>query len=153
MRTLSCIALALFLATTSAVAEGLVTEGLVTKQSAHGVKETIDRLESIVKDKGLTVFVRVDHSAGAATAGMELRPTELLVFGNPKTGTPLMQSSQRVGIDLPLKALAWEDAEGTVWLTYNDPSYVALRHGVTDRDELVAKIQSALNQLTDKAVE
>lgn len=104
--------------------------GLTTEPSAHGVKDTMDRLESEVKSKGMTVFARIDHAAGAREAGLPLRPTELLIFGNAKAGTPLMQAKQTIGIDLPLKVLAWEDANGKVWLTYNEPSWLAGRHGV-----------------------
>jgi uncharacterized protein (DUF302 family) len=105
--------------------------GLITLPSAHGAKATIDRLEADVKSKGLTVFARVDHAAGAKEVGMPLRPTELLIFGNAKGGTPLMQAYQTVGIDLPLKALAWEDADGKAWLSYNDPEWLVARHGAT----------------------
>src|SRR5262249_23528910 len=94
------------------------------------VKETIDRLEADVKAKGLTVFARVDHAAGARAADMPLRPTELLIFGNAKGGTPLMQAAQTIGIDLPLKARPWENATGKVWLSYHGPAWLAGRHGV-----------------------
>src|ERR1700689_5417830 len=103
--------------------------GLTTIASAHGVKDTIDRLESEVKSKGMRVFARVDHAAGAKEVGLPLRPTELLIFGNARGGTPLMQATQSIGIDLPLKALAWEDADGKVWLSYNEPTWIAERHG------------------------
>jgi uncharacterized protein (DUF302 family) len=99
--------------------------GLTTLPSAHGAKETMDRLEAEVKAKGLTVFARVDHAAGAKEAGMALRPTELLIFGNAKGGTPLMQALQTTGIDLPLKALVFEDVNGKVWLSYNEPAWIA----------------------------
>jgi uncharacterized protein (DUF302 family) len=105
--------------------------GLTTVPSAHSVKDTIDRLEAEIKSKGMTVFARVDHAAGAKEAGMALRPTELLIFGNARGGTPLMQAAQTVGIDLPLKALAFEDADGKVWLSYNEPSWIAHRHGAS----------------------
>jgi uncharacterized protein (DUF302 family) len=108
----------------------MTVEGLTTVPSAHGVKDTIDRLESDVKSKGMTIFARVDHAAGAKAAGLTLRPTELLMFGNAKGGTPLMQANQTIGIDLPLKALAWEDADGKVWLSYNEPAWLAARHGL-----------------------
>jgi uncharacterized protein (DUF302 family) len=94
----------------------------------HLVKEAIDPLEAALRAKGVTVFARVDHAAGAASVEMQLRPTEVLIFGNPKAGTPLMQANQTIGLDLPLKILAWEDAEGKVWLTYNDPDWLARRH-------------------------
>ena len=97
-------------------------------KSPHSVKETIDRFEAAAKARGLNVFLRVDHAAGAKTIGKALRPTELLVFGNPQGGTPLMECAQSVGIDLPLKALAWQDASGQVWLGYNDPQFIANRH-------------------------
>jgi uncharacterized protein (DUF302 family) len=103
--------------------------GLITVPSAHSVGHTIDRLESEAKQKGLTIFARIDHAAGARDAGLALRPTELLVFGNARGGTPLMQAHQTIGIDLPLKALAWEDAAGQVWLSYNDPAWLTARHG------------------------
>jgi uncharacterized protein (DUF302 family) len=102
--------------------------GLTTIPSAFSVRETIDRLERIVTSKGLRVFARIDHADGAAQVGLALRPTDLLLFGHPRGGTPLMQDQQTSGIDLPVKALAWEDAEGGVWLTYNDASWLAQRH-------------------------
>ncbi len=103
--------------------------GLITLPSAHGAKATMDRLEAEVKAKGLSVFARIDHAAGAQQASMPLRPTELLIFGNARGGTPLMQALQTTGIDLPLKALVWEDVSGKVWLSYNDPAWIAARHG------------------------
>lgn len=107
-----------------------MTDGLTTIASRLGAKATMDRLEAEVKAKGLTVFARVDHAGGAAAVGLPLRPTELLVFGNAKGGTPLMQANQTAGIDLPLKALVYEDASGKVWLAYDDPSWIAERHGL-----------------------
>lgn len=97
-------------------------EGLVTIESAHAPKETLDRLEKLVKEKGMSVFTRVDHAAGAAKVGKALRPTELLIFGNPQGGTPLMECAQTAGIDLPMKAMAWRDEKGRSWLGYNDPA-------------------------------
>jgi uncharacterized protein (DUF302 family) len=108
-----------------------MADGLTTIPSTHSVKETIDRLAADVTAKGRTVFARVDHAKGARDVGLELRPTELLIFGNARGGTPLMQAQQTIGIDLPLKALAWEDAGGKVWLAYNDPEWLAARHAVT----------------------
>lgn len=125
--------------------------GLVTKKSAHSVAQTLDRLEGALKDKGIVVFARIDHTAGAKKAGMPLRSTELLIFGNPKLGTPLMQSKQTIGIDLPLKVLAWEDENGQVWLTYNAPDFLANRHGITDRAQVLTKMTEALQKLTDVA--
>ncbi len=105
-----------------------MSNGLVTIASKHSVKETLDRLETALKAAGITIFARVEHSGGAAAVGMELRPTELLIFGNPKGGTPLMQANQTVGLDLPLRVLAWEDAAGTVNVTYNDVDWLATRY-------------------------
>jgi uncharacterized protein (DUF302 family) len=102
--------------------------GLVTLPSRFSVRETIDRLAERVTSLGLKVFARVDHAAGAAQVGLALRPTELLIFGNPKGGTPLMQDQQSAGIDLPVKALAYEDADGKTWLSYNDAAWLAERH-------------------------
>jgi len=108
----------------------MAADGLITMASSLGAKETMDRLEAEVKAKGLTVFARIDHAAGAVEVGLPLRPTEVLIFGNAKGGTPLMQANQAIGIDLPLKALVFEDAAGKVWLSYNDPRWLAQRHGL-----------------------
>ena len=127
-------------------------EGLVTIPSAFSVKETIDRLESAAKSHGLAIFARVDHASGAAQVGMALRPTEVLLFGNPKGGTPLMQDNQTAGLDLPLKALAWEDADGKVWLTRNDSAWIAKRHGVGEKSAAaVAAIESGMTMLAKAA--
>jgi uncharacterized protein (DUF302 family) len=117
------------LSMTFAAAVGAV-DGLVSVKSAHGAKASMDRLEEAVRQRGLNVFARIDHAAGAARIGKTLRPTELLIFGNPQGGTPFMECAQSVGIDLPLKALVWEDAAGQVWVGYNDPAYLAKRHDV-----------------------
>lgn len=119
-------------------------EGMVKVKSAHTVQETADRLESLLSEKGMQVFARINHAAGAEKMGKTLRPTELLLFGNPKVGTPLMQCAQSIGIDLPQKALVWEDDKGDVWLAYNDPAYLATRHGVTACATMVPNIQQAL---------
>jgi len=111
----------------------MTENGLTTLPSVHSVKDTVDRLEAAVKMKGMSVFARIDHAAGARDAGLALRPTELLIFGNARGGTPLMQAVQTIGIDLPLKALAWEDEAGKVWLSYNEPAWLAARHGAADR--------------------
>ena len=108
----------------------MAADGLTTIASDYGPKETMDRLEAEIKAKGMTVFARIDHAAGAAQAGLSLRPTEVLLFGNAKAGTPLMQANQTIGIDLPLKALVWQDADGKVWLSYNEPTWLATRYGV-----------------------
>jgi len=103
-------------------------DGLVSIKSPYPARETMTRLEALVKERGLTVFARIDHAAGAARIGKTLRPTELLIFGNPQGGTPFLECAQTVGIDLPLKALVWEDASAQVWLSYNDVAYLARRH-------------------------
>ena len=126
--------------------------GLVTIQSRRSVKATIDSLEASLKENGVNIFARIDHAAGAASAGMALRPTELLIFGNPRAGTPLMQAKQTMGIDLPLKVLAWEDANGSVWVTYNDPAWLAARHGLGDDDaEAVSSLARALTTFAKAA--
>jgi uncharacterized protein (DUF302 family) len=117
----------------------MANNGLITLASQHAVKATIDRLDTAAKAKGLTIFARVDHAAGATSVGMPLRPTELLIFGNARGGTPLMQLAQTIGIDLPLKALAWEDAAGKTWLSYNDPAWLAARHGLAEQGATVVK--------------
>lgn len=124
---------------------------LITKKSAHSVSVTIDKLEKVLKKKGITIFARVDHQKNGKTVNKALRPTELLIFGNPKLGTPLMQSNQTVGIDLPMKALAWEDANGTVWLSYNKPAYMAERHHITDKPEVIKKMTGALDKFSTAA--
>jgi uncharacterized protein (DUF302 family) len=113
--------------------------GLTTIASRHDVKVTLDRLESAAKAKGMAIFARIDHAAGAVSVGLPLRPTELLIFGNARGGTPLMQLEQTTGIDLPLKALAWEDAAGKTWLSYNEPAWLAARHGLAQQGADVAK--------------
>jgi len=118
--------------------------GLITVKSAHDVKTTADRLEKVLKEKGMTVFARIDHALGAQKAGKTLPPTELIIFGNPKVGTPLMQCNRTVAIDLPQKALVWQDAEGRVWLTYNDPHYLMQRHKLNDCKKVIEKITGAL---------
>jgi uncharacterized protein (DUF302 family) len=139
--------LAIFLIVTTATAG----DGLISVNSSHDVKVTADRLENILKQKGMTVFIRINHSAGAQTVGKKLRPTELVVFGNPKVGTPLMQCSQSVAIDLPQKALIWQDDNGQVWLTYNDPNYLSRRHGLTGCAEVIQKVEKALSNFAKAA--
>ena len=120
-------------------------EGLISIESQHSVSETIDRLERILQDKGFKIIARVNHGAAAKKAGIELRDTELLIFGNPKAGSPLMLCQQSIAIDLPQKALASLDAGGKVWLSYNDPVYLQTRHEVDGCDAVFAKISGALN--------
>ncbi|MEE8424057.1 MAG: DUF302 domain-containing protein [Thermodesulfobacteriota bacterium] len=147
MRTLLIPVLLVFLSVASVYGEN----GLIAIKSSHSVKKTVDRLESVLKEKGMTVFTRVNHTDGAEKVGLELRPTELLIFGNPKVGTPLMQCSQSAAIDLPQKALVYEDQEGQVWLTYNDPHYLANRHKITGCDEVIKKIENALKNFSNAA--
>jgi len=128
-------------------------EGLLSIRSRFGPKETMDRLEAEIRARGMKVFARIDHATGAAEAGLELRPTELIIFGNARGGTPLMQSVQTVGIDLPLKALVWEDASGTTWLSYNEPSWIAQRHNIPNAEPIVSKMSAALSAMSRKATE
>lgn len=115
-----------------AFSQAHAVEGLIAVKSPHGAKVTMDAFESMANERGLHTFARIDHAAGAAQVGTPLRPTEVLIFGNPQGGTPLMECAQTIGIDLPLKVLVWEDASSQVWLGYNDPGYLAQRHGVPD---------------------
>jgi uncharacterized protein (DUF302 family) len=126
-------------------------EGLTTIASSFSPKETMDRLEAEIRAKGMSVFARLDHAAGAAEAGLELRPTNLIIFGNARGGTPLMQASQTAGIDLPLKALVWQDAAGKTWLSYNEPSWIAQRHHLGIKAEIVDKMAAALSAMAKKA--
>ena len=130
----------------------MATEGLVTVRSSFGPQETMSRLEAEVKAKGMMVFAHVDHAAGAAAAGLPLRPTDLLIFGAAKGGTPLMQAMQSIGIDLPLKALVWQDEAGATWLSYNDPAYLARRHGLGESaNATVTAMSGALKAIAAKA--
>lgn len=130
----------------------MAVDGLTTIASRHAPKETVDRLEAAVKAKGMTVFARVDHAAGAQAVGLPLRPTDLLIFGNAKGGTPLMQAGQTIGIDLPLKALVWQDASGATWLSYNDPGWLARRHGLGHTvDAALAAMTAALDAVAKAA--
>jgi len=126
-------------------------DGLVSVKSTRSAKATMDRLESIVKERGLTVFARINHAAGAASIGKSLRPTEVIIFGNPQGGTPFMECAQSVAIDLPLKALVWEDSSGQVWLGYNDPTYLAKRHEAPEC-AAAANIGKALAAISAAAV-
>lgn len=123
----------------------MAIDGLTTIGSSLGPKDTMDRLEAMVQARGMSVFARVDHAAGASSVGLPLRPTEVLIFGNPVGGTPLMQAVQTIGLDLPLKALVWQDASGDTFLSYNDPVWLAERHGITGEPMTVAaKLSAAL---------
>ena len=127
-------------------------EGLVSIPSSFDPKETMDRLEAALRASGVTIFARIDHAAGAAAVGETLRPTELLIFGNPKAGTPLMQAGQTIGIDLPLKALVWQDAAGKTQVSYNEPGWLARRHGLgAAADGTVANMAAMLAKLVKLA--
>ncbi len=126
-------------------------DGLIAARSPHGAKQTMDRFEAVAKERGMMIFARVDHAAGAAKVGQTLRPTEVLIFGNPKGGTPLMECAQSVGIDLPMKALVWQDAAGQVWLGYNDPAFIAKRHGAA-QCPVIENLRKALSGLTEAAI-
>ena len=147
MAKLIAVALAAMLVSFNAFADA----GFVVKPSAHGVASTIDRLEGLLKSKGIAVVARVDHGAASKKVDMKLNPTQLLIFGNPKLGTPLMQSNQTIGIDLPLKVLAWQDNAGKVWVGYNEPSELTKRHGIENRDDVAGKISGVLKQLVGEA--
>ncbi len=129
----------------------VAADGVVNVQSNFNVEETADRMESILNEKGMTVFKRIKHSEGAGKVGIELRETELIIFGNPKVGSPLMKCQQTVAIDLPQKALIWEDDKAKVWISYNDPRYLEQRHNISGCEEVVLKIEKALSAITKSA--
>ncbi|MCU7916515.1 MAG: DUF302 domain-containing protein [Candidatus Thiodiazotropha sp. (ex Gloverina cf. vestifex)] len=139
----------LFAATTAAQADG----GLINLPSQFNVQKTADRFVAAAEKAGLKIFARIDHAAGAAKVEKSLRPTQLIIFGSPKVGTALMTSDQRAGIDLPLKALAWQDAEGKVWLSYNSPDYLFSRFGIEDRAPVKKKITGALAKFAKAATQ
>jgi uncharacterized protein (DUF302 family) len=129
----------------------LAADGMINVQSDFNVKETTNRLESILNEKGMTIFNRIKHSESAGKVGIELRETELIIFGNPKVGSPLMKCRQSVAIDLPQKALVWEDHDSKVWISYNDPAYLEKRHGISGCGEVISKIKKALSGITKAA--
>lgn len=147
MRTLqfATAALVIFCAVAAQAADGLVAV-----RSPHSAADTATRLVAAVQDRGLKLFARIDHAAGAATVGQTLRPTEVFIFGNPQGGTPLLACAQTSGIDLPLKALVWQDDKGQVWLGYNDPAWIAARHGASTC-AVVPNLQKALAGLAATA--
>ena len=147
MRYLFCSLILACIAITPASAG----EGMINVASAHSVPDTADRLEAILGASGMTVFARIDHAAGAQKAGKTMPPTLLLVFGNPKVGTPLMLCSPSIAIDLPQKALIWEDANGKTWISYNDPQFLKLRHNTQGCDEVLQKVSTALGNFASKA--
>jgi uncharacterized protein (DUF302 family) len=145
-KTITCFMVAcLFTASVAAA------EGMISVKSAHSVSATADRLESILGAKGMTVFARIDHAAGAQKVGKTLLPTELVVFGNPKVGTPLMLCGRSIAIDLPQKALIWQDADGDTWISYNDPQYLKQRHGTEGCDAVFQKVSMVLGKFVNKA--
>ena len=147
------IAPALVLSLTLSLSGGTaMAADLIRKISPHSVSVTIDRLAAAVEGAGAKVFARVDHAAGAESVGEELRPTQMLMFGNPKLGSPAMQAAQTSGLDLPLRVLAYADAEGVVHVVYHDPAELAAAHGIAPDAEVIAKMTGALGKLTDKAV-
>lgn len=129
----------------------MAVEGLVTVRSQLGPEETMNKLEAAVRARDITVFAQIDHTAGANAVGLALRPTEVLVFGNARSGTPLMQSNQTMGIDLPLKVLVWQDEGKVTWLSYNDPDRLACRHGLDDQSWLIENIKDIINAVVEAA--
>ncbi|MEL0659507.1 DUF302 domain-containing protein [Psychromonas arctica] len=126
-------------------------DGLISVESKHSVKETADKFASIVEQKGLTLFARIDHQKNAAGVDLTLRETEVILFGSPKVGTPLMQCAQTMAIDLPQKVLVWKDADNKVWLSYNDPEYLKKRHSIEGCDPVIKKVSNVLSALTGAA--
>jgi len=126
-------------------------DGVINVPSTFTVKETADRMESVLKEKGMTIFNRIKHSDGARKVGIELRETELIIFGNPKVGSPLMKCQQSVAIDLPQKALIWKDDTAKVWISYNDPRYLKKRHTISGCEKVIAKIEKALAGIAKSA--
>lgn len=126
-------------------------QDLETKKSAHSVSQTMDRLAAALEEKGITVVARIDHAAGAQKAGLTLKPTQVLIFGNPKLGTPLMAAERKIGLDLPMKVLAWEDDKGDVWVAYAKPEDLKQRYGVSGQDKVFETMAGALANFTSKA--
>lgn len=148
MKTIILFVACFFLAASAIAADG----GLVRLQSKDGVKNTAQRLEKALQAKGLRIFTRIDHQKGAASVEKKLRPTEVFIFGNPKAGTPLMQCNQTVAIDLPQKMLIYEDEQGKTWVVYNDPAYLASRHGLEDCGaKVIKKITGILSAVSAAA--
>lgn len=145
------ILLAAALVVTSLPTPSFSAEGLIEMKSPYPAAETMNRFEENAKKRGLSIFARIDHAAGAAKLGKTLRPTEVLIFGNPAGGTPFIECAQSVGIDLPLKALVWEDAQGQVWLGYNDTGFLAQRHGVP-QCAAAGNLGKALSGLAESAL-
>jgi uncharacterized protein (DUF302 family) len=133
------------------VASPALAGDFIVKPSKYSVAETLDRLTKALKSKGITIMARVDHAGGAEKAGLKLKPTQLLIFGNPKLGTPLMQTNRGIGLDLPMKVLAWQDDKGQTWVTYTKPDVLKARYNIKGKDGIFAKMTGALSKLTGKA--
>ncbi len=129
----------------------LAADGLTALRSPYNVRETMDRFEAVARDGGMNIFARIDHAAGAEKVGRSLRPTEVLIFGNPKGGTPFLECSQTVGIDLPLKLLVWTDATDQVWIGYNDPAWIGHRHG-DESCPAIGALSQALAKMVDSTI-
>lgn len=145
---------ALMIVAAAAMLPGTAMAGAMLKmESPHSVKDTLDRLQTIFEEKGITVFARIDHAAGARSVGADLLPTELMIFGNPQLGTPLMKLNREVGFDLPLKALAWKDKDGKVWLAVTNPAELNQTYALAGANGVIEKMTGALKGLTSKALE
>jgi len=150
---ISLILLGLIFIQISAITKTFYSNGLIKIKSHYSVNETINRLEKILTRKGMTIFIRINHSAGAKKVGIKLRPTELLIFGNPQVGTPLMLCSQTSALDLPQKVLVYKDKKGQVWLAYNNPDYMAKRYNIHGCGKQLNRITTALKKITRLATE
>lgn len=148
-----CRAFAAFVITIGVLAGGAhAQDSLIVKESPHSVGDTIDRLSAAAEEKGLNIFSRIDHAGGAEKAGLDLRPTQLLVIGNPNVGTPLMQTDQRLALSLPLRIASWRDENGSVWVGYWSPEVLAVQYGVSGQKERLQKMAGVLDALTDTAI-
>lgn len=153
---LSALSIVIFMSTTvtqTMAQADSATNGLITVKSNYSVTDTADRFEASIKDKGLSFFTRIDHSANAENAELDLGPTQVILFGNPKAGTPLMKCAPTAAVDLPQKALFWADSNDDVWLSYNDPAYLKTRHNIEGCDPVLEKITGLLNKLATEATQ
>lgn len=153
MKSFICLIAIPFISSSYTYASSDESSGVINIKSNHTVEQTITKLETALKNKGMTIFKRVSHSEGAAGVGLKLRPTEILIFGNPKIGTKLMQCEQLAGLDLPLKALVYQDSEGQVWLAYNNPDYIARRYDIKGCAEVITKMTNALSNFSKAATQ
>ena len=129
----------------------VASDGVISVPSKYSVEKTADRFENTIKERGMTLFARIDHGNNAKKVNLTLRPTEVIIFGNPRVGTPMMQCSQQVAIDLPQKALIWQDDAGKVWFSYNDPEYLMKRHNMKGCEEVIKRVSTILNGLSKAA--